>query len=79
VKAFLAAAALLLVAGAAAAQDRAIPFWPDAVPAAIHAEVDGGNALETVRELARFHRVQGSPEVTEYFDLLARAKAVTFR
>jgi aminopeptidase YwaD len=61
VKAFLAAAALLLVAGAAAAQDRAIPFWPDAVPAAIHAEIDGGNALETVRELARFHRVQGSP------------------
>jgi aminopeptidase YwaD len=54
-------AAVLLVAGAAAGEDRAIPFWPDAVPAAIHAEVDGGEALETVRELARFHRVQGSP------------------
>ena len=55
------AAALFLVAGAAAAEDRAIPFWPDAVPAAIHAAVDGGEALETVRALAKFHRVQGSP------------------
>ena len=55
------AAALFLVAGAAAAEDRAIPFWPDAVPAAIHAEVNGGEALETVRALGRFHRVQGSP------------------
>ncbi len=55
------AAALFLVAGAAAAEDRAIPFWPDAVPAAIHAEVDGAEALETVRGLSRFHRVQGSP------------------
>ncbi|MEP6471712.1 MAG: DUF4910 domain-containing protein [Acidobacteriota bacterium] len=55
------AAALFLVAGAAAAEDRAIPFWPNAVPAAIHAEVDGGKALETVRDLAKFHRVQGSP------------------
>ena len=41
--------------------DRAIPFWPDAVPAAIRAETDGAAALDTVRELARFHRVQGSP------------------
>jgi hypothetical protein len=57
----LLAAALLLVAGAAAAEDRAIPFWPDATPAAIHAEIDGGAALQTVRELSRFHRVQGSP------------------
>ncbi len=55
------AAALFLVAGAAAAEDRVIPFWPNAVPAAIHAEVDGGKALETVRDLAKFHRVQGSP------------------
>ena len=31
------------------------------MPAAIHAEVDGVAALETVRELGRFHRVQGSP------------------
>ncbi|HEY1249907.1 MAG TPA: DUF4910 domain-containing protein [Thermoanaerobaculia bacterium] len=43
------------------APDRAVPFWPDAVPAAIRAETDGAAALETVRELGRFHRVQGSP------------------
>ena len=52
---------LLLVARSLVAQDRAIPFWPDEVPAAIHAEVDGVAALETVRELGRFHRVHGSP------------------
>ncbi|MEX1245479.1 MAG: DUF4910 domain-containing protein [Thermoanaerobaculia bacterium] len=52
---------LLLAASAAAAQDRVIPFWPNDVPAAIHAEVDGVAVLETVRELSRFHRVQGSP------------------
>jgi hypothetical protein len=53
---------LALAAPAAAiAQQRAIPFWPDAVPAAIHAEIDGVATLETVRELSRFHRVQGSP------------------
>ncbi len=52
---------LLFVARFLVAQDRAIPFWPDEVPAAIHAEVNGAAALETVRELARFHRVQGSP------------------
>jgi len=45
----------------ALAEERAIPFWPDAVPSAIHAEVNGVAALETVRELGRFHRVQGSP------------------
>jgi aminopeptidase YwaD len=45
----------------ALAQERSIPFWPDAVPAAIHAEIDGVATLETVRELSRFHRVQGSP------------------
>ncbi len=59
-------AALALAAGALAApwltaQDRAIPFFPDEVPAAIHAEVDGAATLETVRELGRFHRVHGSP------------------
>jgi hypothetical protein len=43
------------------AAPRRIPFWPDAVPEAIHAAVDGGAALETVRELGRHHRVQGSP------------------
>jgi hypothetical protein len=52
---FLAAAATGL------AQERAIPFWPNAVPQAIHAEIDGIATLETVRELSRFHRVQGSP------------------
>ena len=44
-----------------AAQERAIPFWPDETPASIHAVVDGNAALETVRELGRFHRVHGSP------------------
>ena len=43
------------------AQERAIPFWPDDLPAAIHSEIDGNEALETVRELSRFHRVHGSP------------------
>ncbi len=38
-----------------------VPFWPDAVPDAIHVEIDGVAALETVREIGRFHRVQGSP------------------
>ncbi|HET7294572.1 MAG TPA: DUF4910 domain-containing protein [Vicinamibacteria bacterium] len=52
--------ALLATATATQAEPRRIPFWPDAVPAAIHAAVDGGAALETVRELGRFHRVQGS-------------------
>ena len=42
-------------------EQRAIPFWPDEVPAAIHAEIDGNATLETVRELGRFHRVHGSP------------------
>ena len=58
--AFLASAA---AGGSLQAQEpaRTIPFWPDAVPAAIHAQVDGSAALTTVRELSRFHRVQGSP------------------
>ena len=30
-----------LVATAASAADRRVPFWPDAVPEAIHAFVDG--------------------------------------
>lgn len=54
-------AAAVLLAAAAHGEDRAIAFWPDAIPAAIHAEVDGPATLETVRELSRFHRVQGSP------------------
>jgi hypothetical protein len=51
----------LLLAAAPAADQRRIPFWPDVVPAAIHAAVDGGAALQTVRELGAFHRVHGSP------------------
>ena len=54
-------AASLLFSLPLLAQDRAVPFWPDATPAAIHAEIDGVAALETVRQLGRFHRVQGSP------------------
>lgn len=50
-----------LTATAVAAQERRVPFWPDAVPEAIHASVDGQAALETVRSLGRFHRVHGSP------------------
>lgn len=52
---------LLCAAPAALAADRAVPFWPDAVPEAIHRAVDGNEALETVRSLGRFHRVHGSP------------------
>jgi aminopeptidase YwaD len=43
------------------ADERKIAFWPDTVPAAIHAAVDGQAALESVRTLGRFHRVHGSP------------------
>src|SRR5215813_3551096 len=57
----LLAATSLLCAFPLVAQQRAIPFWDDKIPDAIHAEVDGIAALETVRELGRFHRVQGSP------------------
>lgn len=55
-----AVAFLALGVPAAAAPRRTVPFWPNEVPAAIHAQVDGNAALETVRELGRFHRVQGS-------------------
>ena len=51
----------LLLAATAGAADRRIPFWPDSVPEAIHAAVDGQAALESVRTLGRYHRVQGSP------------------
>jgi len=61
VPAALAALAAAAVAARSAAQERAVPFWPDAVPDAIHAEIDGGAALRTVRDLGRFHRVHGSP------------------
>src|SRR5262245_60111423 len=56
-----AAVVLLALPALAGAGERRIPFWPDAVPDAIQAQVDGIAALETVRELGRFHRVHGSP------------------
>src|SRR5262245_35433008 len=57
------------------AQTRAIPFWPDDVPASIHREVDGVAALETVRELGRFHRVQGSPGFAAAAELMRKKAA----
>src|SRR5215467_7802065 len=51
----------LALATAALADTRRISFWPDAVPAAIQKHVDGGYALDAVRALGKFHRVQGSP------------------
>jgi hypothetical protein len=58
--------ALLIVAVApiVRAEDpaaRRVPFWPDDVPAAIRGAIDGRAALETVRDLGRYHRVHGSP------------------
>jgi len=56
------ALALFLIGAASqSVEQRQVPFWPDAVPSAIRAEVDGAAALETVRELGAFHRVHGSP------------------
>lgn len=43
------------------AEQRQIAFWPNQVPDAIHANVNGQAALESVRSLGRFHRVHGSP------------------
>jgi aminopeptidase YwaD len=51
----------VMAAAEGAVADRKIPFWPDSVTDAIHAEVDGLSALRTVRDLGRFHRVHGSP------------------
>ncbi len=53
--------AVVLLAPPLLAAERAVPFWPDAVPDAIHRAVNGNEALETVRSLGRFHRVHGSP------------------
>src|SRR5262249_7668361 len=61
---------LCLAASGAAGEERAVPFWPDEVPAAIHAQVDGNAALATVRELGRFHRVQGSPQFAGAAELI---------
>jgi hypothetical protein len=65
---------VLALAGAssAGAGERKIPFWPDSVPAAIRAQVDGAAALETVRELGRFHRVHGSPGLYAAAELMKR-------
>ena len=52
---------LLIAASVSDAAERKVPFWPDTVPSAIHAAVDGQAALESVRALGRFHRVHGSP------------------
>jgi hypothetical protein len=72
----LAAALLATLAGAfpVSAADRAIAFWPDEVPAAIAARVDGNAALGTVRELSRFHRVQASASFAAAAELV-RGKA----
>jgi len=56
----LALAAVVTFSLPAAAEPRRIPFWPDAVPAAIQHQVDGAYVLAAVRSLGRFHRVQGS-------------------
>ena len=66
----------LAVAAVGLGQERAIPFWPDTVPAAIHAEIDGVATLETVRELSRFHRVHGSPGFADAAEHM-RKKAAT--
>lgn len=50
-----------VAASAGAAGERTVPFWPETVTDAIHAEVDGLAALRTVSDLGRFHRVHGSP------------------
>jgi len=65
---------VLALAGASSvgAGERKIPFWPDSVPAAIRAQVDGAAALETVRELGRFHRVHGSPGLDAAAELMKR-------
>jgi len=66
---------VIAVADAAAA-DRTVPFWPEAVTDAIHAEVDGLAALRTVRDLGRHHRVHGSPGFTAAAELV-RERATT--
>jgi hypothetical protein len=66
----------VIAAADAAAADRAVPFWPDAVTDAIHAEVDGLAALRTVRDLGRHHRVHGSPGFAAAAELV-RERATT--
>jgi hypothetical protein len=66
----------VIAAADAAAADRAVPFWPEAVTDAIHAEVDGLAALRTVRDLGRHHRVHGSPGFAAAAELV-RERAAT--
>src|SRR6185295_15646919 len=60
-RAMLLILAFSAVAASAGADERTVPFWPEAVTDAIHAEVDGLAALRTVADLGRLHRVHGSP------------------
>ena len=60
-KSLIAALVSLVLAAPSGPERRVIPFWGNEVPAAIHAEIDGNAALQTVREIGRFHRVHGSP------------------
>ncbi len=53
--------AVLALTNPVAAETRRVPFWPDAVPAAIQKQIDGAYVLGVVRALGRHHRVQGSP------------------
>ncbi len=69
---FIAAAASIARADDPAA--RRVPFWPDDVPAAIRGAIDGRAALETVRDLGRYHRVHGSPGFAAAAEMM-RAKA----
>ena len=74
----LAAASLQALRGCCpAAPPRArVAFWPDEVPRAIAAEVDGVAVLETVKALGRFHRVHGSPGFAAAAEAMrARAEA----
>ena len=65
----------VIAAADGAAAERAVPFWPDAVTEAIHAEVDGLAALRTVRDLGRHHRVHGSPGFSAAAELVRERAA----
>lgn len=69
--------AVVVMAAAAdgAVADRKVPFWPDSVTDAIHAEVDGLAALRTVRDLGRLHRVHGSPGFAAAAELMRERAA----
>jgi len=61
---------VLAVTAIAVDGPRRIAFWENAVPAAIQAEIDGNIALDIVRGLGRFHRVQGSPGFAQAADFV---------